>query len=97
MLLDAVLAERQVRLESIDPMTNRAGIMLGFTGAIVALTGLLDHVATRAVAFIPAAMTVWYCLQALDTVLLPGLKPVPLRKALLMQPPDAARLRSLIR
>jgi hypothetical protein len=92
-LLDALLAERQVRLDSIDAMTNKAGIMLGFTGAIVALTALLDHWPLRVLVFVPAAVAVWHCFKAFETVLLPGLNPATLRERALMQPPKGAQLK----
>jgi hypothetical protein len=91
-LLDALLAERQARLESVDAMTNKAGILLGFTGAIVALTSLLGHWSLRVLVFVPATATVVYGLLALKTVLLPGLKPSGMRNELLMQPPLGAQL-----
>jgi hypothetical protein len=94
-LLNAVVAERQVRLDAIDAMTNRAGIVLGFTGALVALTPLLDHLLSRFLVFIPAAVTVRYSLKALKTTLLPGIKPMKLRQKLLMQPALGAQLRLL--
>lgn len=94
-LLDAVLAERQARLESIDAMTNKAGILLGFTGAIVALTALLEHWPLRLLVFAPAAVTVAYSLATLKRVQLPGLKPTEIREQLLMQPALGAQLAML--
>lgn len=81
-LLDALIAERQIRLESIDAMTNRAGTMLRFTGALVALTALLEPVLLRFAVFVPAAVTTWHCFKALHTVLLPGVSPMLSRDAL---------------
>jgi hypothetical protein len=94
-LLDAVPAERQVRLESIDSMTSKAGIILGFTGTIVALTPLLTLWPLRLLVFIPAGLAIRSCLEAIATVLLPGLKPEGLREELLMQEPRAAQLQIL--
>ena len=94
-LLDAVIAERQVRLDSLDAMTNKAGILLGFTGAIVALTALLDRWPLRLVVFVPAVFAARYSMAALKTVLLPGLSPAPLRQKVLMQPPLGAQLKML--
>ena len=94
-LLEAVLAERQARLESIDAMTNRAGYLLGFTGTIVALTVLLDEWWLRLPVFIPATFAVRHGLAALQTVLLPGLNPESIRRKLLMQPPLGAQSRML--
>jgi hypothetical protein len=94
-LLDAVLAERQARLDSIDAMTNKAGVLLGFTGTIVALTALLERWPLRLVVFVPAALAVRHSMAALKTVLLPGLSPAPLRQELLMQPPLGAQLEML--
>ena len=94
-LLNALLAERQARLESIDAMTNRAGIILGFAGVIVSLTALLEFWALRIVVFVPAGFTVRYSLAALATEIVPGLKPEVLREKLLMQQPLAAQLQIL--
>lgn len=91
-LLDVVLAERQARLESVDAMTNKAGIMLGFTGAIVGLTTLLERWPLRLLVFAPAGVAVVSSLLALKTVLLPGLKPSQMREDLLMQPSLGAQL-----
>ena len=94
-LLDALLAERQARLESIDAITNRAGVLLGFTGAIVALTALLEHWWLRLLVFVPAAVTVGFSLATLKRELVPGLKPAAVREQLLMQPALGAQLAML--
>ena len=92
MLLDALLAERQVRLDSIDAMTNKAGVMLGFTGAVVALTALLEPWPLRLLAFLPAGYTVWHSLGAMKVELLPGLSAAGMREKLLMRQPGDAQL-----
>jgi hypothetical protein len=94
-LLEAVLAERQARLESADAMTNRAGIILGFTGVLVSLSALLDFWVLRLVVFVPAGFAVRYSLAALRTEIVPGLEAVMLREKLLMQPPLGAQLQIL--
>jgi hypothetical protein len=91
-LLDALLAERQVRLESLDAMGNKAGVMLGFTGALVALTPLIEPWWLRFLVLLPAALAVRHSLAALKVVLAPGLGAAGMREELLMRRPREAQL-----
>jgi hypothetical protein len=91
-LLDALLAERQVRLESIDAMTNKAGVMLGFTGGRCCAHRAFGTLAVAA-ARVPASRPhVRHSLAAMKVELLPGLSAAGMREKLLMRQTADAQL-----
>jgi hypothetical protein len=83
-LLDVVLEERQIRLDSVTAMDQRAAIVLGFTGSLVALTVLLPRWWLQLAVYLVAADTTFRCLRVLRVEFVPGLSAMTIRNDYLM-------------
>lgn len=91
-LLGVALQERQLRLDSLTAMDQRAGAILGFTGALVALGTLLPRWWLQVPVYAAGAVTVFRCRRAIRVEYVAHLNPMALRRHLRKDAPDAARI-----
>jgi hypothetical protein len=89
-LLDVAIAERAARLDSLDALDQRAGALLGFTGAIVALATFLPRWWLQVPVYVAGALTAHRCLRVLQVEHPPGIDPRALRRKYLRSHPDEA-------
>jgi hypothetical protein len=90
-LLEVVIAERGLRVDSLTAMDNRAGTLLGATGALIALAVLLPRWWLQLAIYLVAAETAYRCLRVLRVAYVPGVNAVTLRNDYLMSPATETR------
>ena len=90
-LLDLAHAERQVRLDSLDTLDGKAGVLIGFAGVLVGLTATLPHWWARLLIMVPSLLSALAAFDALRVKKVPGFKLQQTRDRYITQPPHVVR------
>jgi hypothetical protein len=71
-LLQVLLDERQVRLDALDNMDQKAGILLGFSGVVIAFATALNEWYFRLAPMLPSVLAALMAIYALRSFRAPA-------------------------
>jgi len=90
-LLDLAQTERQVRLDSLDTLDGKAGVLIGFAGVLVGLTATLPQWWARLLVMLPSLLSALAAFDALRVKKVPGFRLQQTRDKYLTQPRHIVR------
>jgi len=69
----ALLGERQIRLDAMDAMQAKAGVLLGFSGLVAVFGAQYENPVVRALPLTTAVLTAVFSLRAMGRIRIPGI------------------------